>query len=119
MVSQAWHSPRGEAQLSNQEIEGIIQMWSDYLINEKKDAPHKKFELILGRLLQLIDDSGVVYGTIKDLEGSLRVTNYILAKNFNYLAKHGLLFRRNGILVVNTEAFEEKKLKKVTKDYFK
>lgn len=119
MVSQTWESSKDESQLSNQEIEGIIRLWTDYLINEKQAVPHKKFEQILRKLLQLIDESGVVYGTIKDLETSTRITNYILAKNFNFLTKHGLMYRRNGILVINTDAFHKSQLKKVTKDFYK
>jgi len=119
MVSQTWVTSKDEAQLSNQEIEDIIKLWSDYLINEKKDVPHKTFKKILRRLLKMSDESGVVYGTIKELENSTRTTNYILSKNFDYLTKHGLLYRRNGILVINTKAFSKQQLKKVTKDYYK
>lgn len=119
MVSQKWESLKDESQLSNQEIEDIIHLWRDYLINDKKDMPHKKFDQILRKLLQMIDETGVVYGTVKDLEISTRTTNYILAKNFNCLTKHGLMYRRNGILVINTEAFSKTQLNTVTKDFYK
>lgn len=119
MVLQTWETSKDVSQLSNQEIEDIIKLWSDYLISEKKDVPHKKFEQILRKLLQLMDESGVVYGTIKELESSTRTTNYILAKNFEHLTKHGLLYRRNGILVINTQAFSKGQLKKVKKDFYK
>lgn len=118
MVTQAWETSQDATQLSNRQIEGIIQLWNDYLVNEKNDIPHKDFKSILRKLLQLIDETGVVYGTIKDLEHFTNTTNYKLAKNFHFLAKHGLLFRRNGIIVINTDAFEKDELNKVTKDYF-
>lgn len=119
MVSQNWETPQGESQLSNQEIERIVRLWRDYLTYEKKDVPHKKFEQILRKVLQLMDRSGVVYGTVKDLEENTRFTNYILSKNFDFLIKHGLMYRRNGIVVINTDAFYKSELKNVTRDYFK
>lgn len=118
MVSQKWETPSNISQLSNHEIEKIIELWKCYLKNVKNEKPHKKFHSILKRLLQLIDRHGVVFGTIKELEQSTETTHYILSKNFTLLAKHGLLFRRNGILVVNVKAFNEHELKNGAKDFF-
>ncbi|WP_211656257.1 MULTISPECIES: hypothetical protein [Planococcus] len=118
MVSQKWEKSDDYSQLDNQQIEEITQLWKCYLKNIKNEKPHKKFSLILKRLLQLADSQGVVFGTIKELEQTTDSTHYILSKNFNLLAKHGLLFRRNGILVVNVKAFDKNGLKNGAKDFF-
>lgn len=118
MVSQVWESRDKFSHLNNNDIKRITRLWERYLTTERQETLHRNFCSILGRLLQQIDRDGVVFGTIKDLEQTTGASRYILVKNFTLLAKYDLLFKRNGILVVNVKAFDEEALEVGAEDFF-
>lgn len=96
----------------------IVLLWRNYLSERKGEKVPEQFDDILSHLLNTMDQQGMYMGTLRYMSAHTKYSSYVLRNNMDLLAKHKLIFRRAGIVILNTNAFNPIQIEDAVKEFF-
>lgn len=92
---------------SNEQNESgdVLELWSEFLKRQNLEINQFQLRKLLKHVLDVMDQEGVYWGTMRDLTDSTELTAYVIRKHLQILNSYNLIFRRYGMIMLNTKAF--------------
>lgn len=87
------------------EAEEVLELWCEFLKIQKADFNLCQFRKLLRHVLDTMDQEGVYWGSMRELTSSTGLTAYVIRKHLRILNSFNLVYRRYGMIMLNTKAF--------------
>lgn len=118
MVLHMFPAHESTLKLTQDDISDILSLWESFLKQKKEKFDGFQIRAVVRHLLESMNEEGVYLGTLGCISKATGSSQYVLRKNLDTLMKHKLLFRRYGIIAINTKVFTSVDLQKYRKEFF-
>lgn len=99
------------------ESENVLELWIEFLREKKLEINLMQCRKLLRHVLDLMDKEGVYWGTMQDLTKATGLTAYVIRKQLQTLNSYNLIYRRYGMIMINTKAFTMDGLRNRREDF--